>query len=142
LSADVDPLRSACLSVDLSGLRVLVVDDHVDTLDMMRVALELCGAAVVVSNSARERLQAIEQYGPDIVLSDLAMPEEDGFWLLGQVRSMQGQARGELPVIAVTAHARRYGYEEILRAGFDGLIRKPVDPVSLCDDVRGFVRRS
>jgi len=128
--------------VDLSGLRVLVVDDHVDTLDMMRVALELCGAAVMVSNSAREGLQAIEEYGPDLVLSDLAMPEEDGFWLLGQVRSMQGQARGELPVIAVTAHARRYGYEEILRAGFDGLIRKPVDPVSLCDDLRGFVRRS
>jgi len=135
-------LRRARLNVDLSGLRVLVVDDHVDTLDMMRVALELCGAAVMVSNSAREGLQAIEQYGPDIVLSDLAMPEEDGFWLLGQVRSLQGQARGELPVIAVTAHARRYGYEEILRAGFDGLIRKPVDPVSLCDDVRGFVRRS
>lgn len=128
--------------MDLSGLRVLVVDDHVDTLDMMRVALELCGAAVMVSSSARGGLQAIEQYGPDIVLSDLAMPEEDGFWLLGQVRSMQGQARGELPVIAVTAHARRYGYEEILRAGFDGVIRKPVDPVSLCDDVRGFVRRS
>ena len=128
--------------MDLSGLRVLVVDDHVDTLDMMRVALELCGAAVMVSNSAREGLQAIEESGPDLVLSDLAMPEEDGFWLLGQVRSMQGQARGELPVIAVTAHARRYGYEEILRAGFDGLIRKPVDPVSLCDDLRGFFRRS
>ncbi len=141
MSADVDPLRSACLSVDLSGLRVLVVDDHVDTLDMMRVALEMCGAAVVVSNSAREGLQAVVRYGPDIVLSDLAMPQEDGFWLVDQVRSLQGGATGELPVIAVTAHARRYGYDEILRAGFDGLIRKPVDPVSLCDDVRGFVGR-
>ena len=127
--------------MDLSGLRVLVVDDHIDTLDMMRVALEFCGAAVMVSNSAREGLQAVVRYGPDIVLSDLAMPEEDGFWLLDQVRSLRPQAGEGLPVIAVTAHARRYGYEEILRAGFDGLIRKPVDPVSLCDDVRGFVDR-
>ena len=108
---------------------------------MMRVALELCGAAVMVSNSAREGLQAVVRYGPDIVLSDLAMPEEDGFWLLDQVRSLRPQAGEGLPVIAVTAHARRYGYEEILRAGFNGLIRKPVDPVSLCDDVRGFVDR-
>ena len=126
--------------VDLSGLRVLVVDDHVDTLDMMRVALELCGAAVVVSSSAREGLQALVDYGPDIVLSDLAMPEEDGFWLVDQVRSI-GHER-PVPVIAVTAHARRYSYDEILRAGFDGLIRKPIDPVSLCDDVSSFVQRS
>jgi len=119
-----------------------VVDDHVDTLDMMRVALELCGAAVVVKSSAREGLQALVDYGSDIVLSDLAMPEEDGFWLVDQVRSLPHERPRPVPVIAVTAHARRYGYEEILRAGFDGLIRKPIDPISLCDDVSSFVPRS
>jgi len=79
--------------VDLTGLRVLVVDDHVDTLDMMRVALELCGAAVVVSTSAREGLEASVRHGPDIVLSDLAMPENDGYWLVDQVRSLRRPAR-------------------------------------------------
>ena len=69
------------------------------------------------------------------------MPENDGFWLVDQVRSLRRPAAGEVPVIAMTAHDRRYGYEEILRAGFDGLIRKPVDPVSLCDELRGFLRR-
>src|SRR5437867_8510602 len=98
---------------------------------MMRVALELCGAAVMVSNTAREGLQGVVRYGPDIVLSDLAMPEEDGFWLLDQVRSLRAQAGEGLPDIAVTAHARRYGYEENLRPRFNVLISKPVHPVAV-----------
>src|SRR5437879_12945842 len=99
---------------------------------MMRVALELCGAAVMVSNTAREGLQAVVRYGPDIVLSDLAMPEEDGFWLLDQVRSLRPQAGEGLHVIAVTDHARRSGYEVILHAGHNWHIRQKTPPAKLC----------
>jgi PAS domain S-box-containing protein len=112
---------------ELSGVRVLVVDDDADARDMLGNVLSLAGADVRLADGAREALARIERRAPDVLLCDIEMPGEDGYSLIRKVR-----ARGTgVPAAAVTAYASADDRERALKAGFDAHISKPVDPAEL-----------
>jgi PAS domain S-box-containing protein len=112
----------------LSGVRVLVVDDDPDALDLVSRVLKQSGADVRTAGSAAEALRAMSAYRPHVLLSDIAMPGEDGYDLIRQVRSAQGQTP---PAVALTAFARREDRLRALQAGFQSHVSKPVEPAEL-----------
>jgi len=115
----------------LHGLSVLVVDDEPDAVEMMAAALEACGASVMSAASARDALETLERGGVDLLLSDIAMPGEDGCELIRSIRSMPSIQLATLPAAAVTAHARDDERERALAAGFQMHLSKPVQPATL-----------
>ncbi len=115
----------------LHGLSVLVVDDEPDALEMMTAALEACGASVVPASSAREALVMLEHVDVDLLLSDIAMPGEDGCELIRSIRAMPSNRLATLPAAAVTAHAREDERQRALAAGFLMHLSKPVQPAAL-----------
>jgi signal transduction histidine kinase/ActR/RegA family two-component response regulator len=127
---------------DLSGVKVLVVDDEVDALALIKRVLVDCGANVQTASTADEALVLVEKERPHILLSDIGMPDVDGFELLRRVRGL-GQARGgRLPAIALTAFARSEDRTRALRAGFLVHVSKPVEPAELIATVASVAGRS
>jgi PAS domain S-box-containing protein len=118
-------------SSPLSGLRILVVDDEKDTLEFLQFLLEQYGGVVMPAASGAEAFSALEQWQPDVLLSDIAMPEEDGFMLLHRVRALGVEAGGNIPAIALTAHAREEDRERALSEGFQKYLAKPIKPSDL-----------
>ncbi|MCA8061800.1 ATP-binding protein [Burkholderia sp. AU38729] len=116
--------------VTLDGQRVLVVDDDATSRASLAAALETMGAQVSTAQSGHDALDAVERQAPNVVLSDLAMPDGDGFWLLDRIRHLPGSS-GHLPVVAVTAHAGNADRHRVMAAGFDAYLRKPVDMPTL-----------
>lgn len=112
-------------------LRLLLVDDDPCTLMLLRDALEMLGASVHVSASAREAVQALDTFRPHVLISDIGMPVEDGYQLIGRVRSGE-QAGRRMPAIACTGHTGAGDCGRALGAGFDMLVAKPVDLGVLC----------
>jgi len=120
----------------LRGRRLLVVDDRLDELSLFRTILEAQGADVQTAGSVREALALLEEHGPpDVLVSDIAMPEQDGYELLRIVRALPPELGGQVPAIAITAHARREDRDRVLAAGFTEYIAKPVDPATLVETV-------
>jgi PAS domain S-box-containing protein len=115
----------------LDHVRVLVVEDDQDTLDLLKAVLDDSGADVVTAASVREALDTFEQWRPDVLVSDLAMPEQDGYQLIGQVRSRGSDRGGDTPAVALTAYARVEDQRRALAAGFQMHIAKPVAPQEL-----------
>lgn len=115
----------------LSGLRVLLVDDDADGRDATAMLLSHEGAHVETADSAREALRALDRSVPDILLSDIGMPEEDGLSLVRKVRSRSSAGGGQIPALALTAYARAEDRAQSLLAGFDGYLTKPIDPGAL-----------
>lgn len=110
---------------------MLVVDDEADARELMKRVLGECDAEVFAAASAREALELVEKERPNVVLSDIGMPEADGYEFLRRVRAL-GEARGgKVPVIALTAFARSEDRTRALRAGFVYHISKPVEPSEL-----------
>jgi two-component system, chemotaxis family, CheB/CheR fusion protein len=113
----------------LKGLSVLVVDDDVDILDLMRFILEKVGAAVTVVNSAQGAIAALTaspgKY--DVLLADIGMPDEDGFALIHQVRALDREMGGQIPAAAITAYANDQERQLAINAGFQWHLAKPVD---------------
>jgi CheY-like chemotaxis protein len=116
----------------LVGVRVLVVDDDPDTTDLFAAALGACGADVVTAKSAPEALRALAIREPDVVVTDIAMPGADGYWLLRAIRDLPDPRARDLPVLAVTAFGREHSRARVLTAGFVDRLAKPVDPEELC----------
>ncbi|BAS58902.1 MULTISPECIES: response regulator [Leptolyngbya] len=113
----------------LAQMDILVVDDDPDTRDLLRFMLEDEGAIVTVAPNAKEALSLLERELPKLLVSDVAMPEMDGFELIGRVRELP---KGEtLPAIALTAYAREEDRQAALRSGFNDYLTKPVDPLEL-----------
>jgi CheY-like chemotaxis protein len=112
----------------LSGFEVLVVEDDADSREAIRLTLEASGATVATAGSASEALAALAARPCDLVVSDLAMPEQSGFWLVAKIRQLF--PRRHVPVIAVTGHP--FPPDGVLRAGFDNVMQKPPDPDALC----------
>ena len=112
-------------------LRLLLVDDDPCTLMLLRDALEMLGASVHVSASAREAVQALDTFRPHVLISDIGMPVEDGYQLIGRVRSGE-QAGRRMPAIACTGLTGAGDRGRALGAGFDMLVAKPVDLGVLC----------
>jgi len=125
----------------LDGLKVLVVDDEPDTREMLRVGLTRCGAHVTATGSTREALAAIEKERPDLLISDIGMPGEDGYDLIRRVREMPPQSGSRLPAIALTAYARVEDRLQALRAGYQMHVPKPVEFAELVAVAASLVRR-
>ena len=114
------------------GLRVLLVDDEPDTLEMLREALEQqCRAEVRTSVDAATALEVLQQWKPDVLVSDIAMPDEDGYALIAKVRALEQQGGKRTPAIALTAYARVEDRVRVLQAGYDRFVPKPVEPSEL-----------
>ena len=110
----------------LAGVSVLLVDDDASTLEMLTTALETTGAQVISAQSAREALDRLIKDRPDVIVSDIAMPGEDGYWLIERVRGLPGKS-GRTPAIALTALARREDRTRALDAGYRLHMAKPVE---------------
>jgi CheY-like chemotaxis protein len=109
----------------------LVVDDDLDTLEMLKVILQNRGAEVITASSACDALTALEHSVPDALVSDLAMPEHDGHELIAHIRQRGPERGGNIPAIAVTAYARVEDRVRALTAGFQMYVPKPIDPNEL-----------
>jgi CheY-like chemotaxis protein len=112
--------------VYLGGVRVLVVDDYKPVRAVVAAMLEHSGATVTAVGSADEALEALEREHPDVLVSDLAMPDKGGYWLIGQVRALPPERGGATPAAALTGFSGPEHRASILRAGFQYHIEKPV----------------
>ena len=126
----------------LRGLRVLVVDDEADTRDMLRAVLEHCHAEVITAGSASEALEAIAQLRPDVLISDVGMPGDDGYSLIAKVRALPAERGGRIPAAALTAYVRAEDRVKVLRSGFQLHVPKPVEPAELVTVVAHLAGRS
>jgi signal transduction histidine kinase len=121
-------------STRLEGVNVVVVDDVADARELVRLALERNAARVRTAASVVEAMAILSDETPDVIVSDIAMPEIDGYEFIARVRAL-GADRGALPAVAVTAYARTEDRERALAAGFDECLVKPIDPSQLVDVV-------
>ena len=125
----------------LKGLRVLVVDDEADTRDMLRAVLEQCRVEVITAGSASEALEALVHSRPDVLISDLGMPGEDGYALISKVRALPAESGGRIPAAALTAYVRAEDRVKVLRAGFQLHVPKPIEPAELVTVVANLAER-
>ncbi|WP_307721619.1 ATP-binding protein, partial [Zemynaea arenosa] len=125
---------------DLSGVRVLVVDDEPDARELINRILSECQAQVTMAANAPEALAQLTQAPPDVLVSDLGMPGMDGFELLAQVRGLGPERGGTVPAVALTAFARSEDRVRALEAGFVAHIAKPVEPSELIAAVATIVK--
>jgi PAS domain S-box-containing protein len=123
--------ESSVFSPSLQGLKVLVVDDEPDTLALLVVLLESEGATVTAVNGANQALQVLPEFKPDILISDLVMPEIDGYTLLEYVKLLQPTWNQPLKTVAITGHDRTEPSQKALKAGFQVSISKPIEPQEL-----------
>jgi CheY-like chemotaxis protein len=116
---------------NLEGIKILLVDDDLDSRDFIGFVLEEEGAEVISVSSASEALQALPESKPDVLLSDIGMPEMDGYMLMREVRSWSSEQGGKTPAIALTAYAGEYNQQQALSAGFQMHLTKPAEPAEL-----------
>lgn len=126
----------------LNGLKVLVVDDEADTRELIREVLKECGSEVITSDSAADALLALERHKPDVLISDLGMPDEDGYALISKIRSLPPDRGGKIPAAALTAYARAEDRMRVLRSGFQFHLPKPVDSAELVTVIANLAGRA
>ncbi|QRK13809.1 response regulator [Archangium violaceum] len=125
------PALSAPKPPALVERRILVVDDEDDNREVLKVMLEEYGAHVVTAASAAEALRAVREVRPELLISDIGMPGEDGYRLISQVRALSAEEGGGVPAVALTAYARVEDRARALTAGFNMHVAKPVEPSEL-----------
>src|ERR1700741_212132 len=126
----------------LDGLRILVVDDEADTRDLLKQGLEYCGATVKVVGSAAEAIKSLKAAIPDVLISDIGMPETDGYDFIRQVRKLPPHQGGRVAAIALTAYTRIEDRLQALRAGDDMHVPKPVELTELIAVAVSVARRN
>jgi PAS domain S-box-containing protein len=136
----VNPLSETTL--DLAAVRVLLVDDDADTREFVTFLLEEAGAVVTAKASAGEALLALTRSQPDVLLSDIGMPDMDGYMLMRQVRALPSHQGGKIPAIALTAYAGEFDQQRALTAGFQQHIPKPVEPEILIRAISSLLVKS
>jgi CheY-like chemotaxis protein len=129
-------------NLSLAGIRVLVVDDDPDARDMLKVALEQYGATVRVATSAEEALADVALEYPDVLVSDIEMPDMNGYELVRHLRRSDNQALRRLPAVALTAYARTEDRVKALLAGFQTHVPKPVEPAELVTVIASLAQRT
>lgn len=122
-------------TADLNNVKILIVDDDADTREFIAFLLEQYGANVTAVASANEALAALTESVPDVLLSDIGMPEMDGCMLIRQVRNLPPEQGGQIRAIALTAYAGQINEKQILAAGFHKHIAKPVEPAELVEAI-------
>jgi CheY-like chemotaxis protein len=135
-----EPVDFDCSEKPLQGIRALVVDDELDARQLVRRVLSDCGAEVAIAESVIEAMKLVETFAPDILVSDVGMPEQDGYDLIRRVRSRL--AAKALPAVALTAFARSEDRRRALLAGFQTHVPKPVEPAELVAVVASLVERT
>jgi CheY-like chemotaxis protein len=125
----------------LDRVRVLLVDDEPTANEAVQTLLDSCGAEVRVAGSAEQALQMLDVWKPDVLISDIAMPEEDGYVLIKKIRARTAEQNGDLPAAALTAYATTEDRVSILAAGFQMYLSKPADPSELIAVVASLASR-
>ena len=129
-------------SATLTGVHVLVVDDDEDARELIERELAECQAEVLTAGDAAEALALVESERPHVLVSDIGMPDADGYELLRRVRGLGLARGGGVPAVALTAFARSEDRTRALRAGFLAHVSKPVDPSELVATVASVVGRT
>ena len=139
LGRNREPLRADHGYPSLAGARVLVVDDQADARMLVKTVLGRCGAEVALASSVSEALEHLDRDSLDIIISDIAMPDADGFAFIRDVRETR---KLTLPVVAMTAFGHAADQERILAAGFTSYLKKPVEPIDLARELHTLLQRS
>lgn len=126
----------------LTGLKLLVVDDESDACHLLATFLTDYGARVLTAASAKEAMLLLEEYQPHVLISDIGMPEEDGYVLIRRIRSLTEAEGGQIPAIALTAYARLEDRDKALLSGFQLHFPKPINPLDLVLVVANLVGRN
>ena len=121
---------SAC-PPELEGVRVLIVDDEADARELLEALFVECKALVVTAASAEEGLVRLQEFRPDVLISDIGMPEQDGYAFIAKARSLPANLGGRTPAIALTAYARAEDRARVLLSGFQSHLAKPVEPLEI-----------
>ncbi|MEP0875459.1 response regulator [Funiculus sociatus GB2-M2] len=127
------PISNSQSPVSLKGLQILVVDDEADTREFLTTAITQYGGKVLAVASTREALKALEQFQPNVLVSDIGMPLEDGYSLIRQVRSRLGKQ--QLPALALSAYSTETDSKRAIAAGFHQHLAKPVDATELVEAI-------
>jgi CheY-like chemotaxis protein len=141
-STTVAGFDAASIDVDLPslrGLRVLAVDDVADARELLRVMLEQFGASVRTAGSAKEALEVLTDWKPDVLVSDIGMPGEDGYALIQKVRQLEGEQVRNTPAIALTGYARVEDRVRALSAGYQTFVPKPVEANELSSSIASLI---
>jgi diguanylate cyclase len=141
-AARLEPLAGLPLTPpELAGMTVLVIDDELDSLELVQQVLAASDATILTATGAREALRLVEARRPDLVISDIGMPLVDGFEMIRRIRSLPEREIAGVPAIALTAFSRREDQQRALEAGFDDYLAKPVAPATLLQTVAAIVAR-
>lgn len=116
---------------NLIGKQVLIVDDNDDSLELMAFVLEECQVDVIRASSVAEAMQCLDRSRPDLLISDISMPGEDGYVMIEKVKQLTAAQGWQLPAIALTAFATEEEQRRLLAAGFQLRLAKPIDPNDL-----------
>jgi PAS domain S-box-containing protein len=127
---------------DLSGLRVLVVDDDADTLEIINLMLSQYGAEVRTSDSSAGAFDVLLEWKPSVIVSDIGMPLEDGYTFIGRIRDLSPEQGGNIPAAALTAYVSERDKLQALAAGFQSHIPKPVEPIHLAETIAALAKDS
>jgi CheY-like chemotaxis protein/two-component sensor histidine kinase len=130
-SAITDDRPSSEPSLDLNGIQVLVIDDEIDSREFVAFVLEQAGARVTTATTAGEGFALLTQSQPDVLLSDIGMPDMDGYMLMQQVRMLPPEQGGTVLAIALTAYAGDFNQLQALQVGFQQHLTKPIEPDEL-----------
>ncbi|HZU81375.1 MAG TPA: response regulator, partial [Polyangiaceae bacterium] len=125
----------------LRGVHVLVVEDDDDARQLVQVILEECGCRVTLATGVDAALEAMSKDVPDLLISDIGMPDRDGYDLIRRVRALTPERGGDVPAAALTAYARAEDRRTMLNAGYSMHVSKPVDPAELVTAVASLTRR-
>jgi PAS domain S-box-containing protein len=125
----------------LAGLRILLVDDEPDAREMVSAILNEAGAEVATTTGVRQAVEMIKRRKPDVLISDIGMPGEDGYELVRRVRALPPEKGGQVPAIALTAFVRTQDRLKVLSAGYQMHVPKPVEPIELATVVASLAGR-
>ena len=125
----------------LDGVHILLVEDHADSRELMSTVLEQAGASVTAVSSAKEAFQALKARKPDVLVSDIGLPGEDGYALIRRLRREEAKHGGFLPAVAITGYVRAEDRARVLGAGYQVHIPKPVEPVELTAAIATVTKR-
>ena len=125
----------------LDGLKILVVDDDADTRDLLATILTRCGGEVRCSESAADALLQFQEWNPDLLVSDIGMPQEDGYGLIRKLRKLRSRRAKQIPALALTAYATDEDRTLALSAGFQMHLPKPIEPENLVSSIAAALGR-
>jgi CheY-like chemotaxis protein len=128
-------------STPLAGLKILAVEDDEDSRELLIVVLGQNGANVTTAITVLEAMNSISQNLPDILVSDVGLPGEDGYSLIKKIRAMQNGQNPKIPAIALTGFARPEDQERALASGFDAFVAKPIEPSALVEAILKIAQR-